>query len=94
MFFALAISLPWIFTIPLALAGVDPSGSTPAKILFAMAGLSPTIAAVLVLFCRLDLAERLRYWQRLRDISRLSAPWLLIALLLVPALTLLAAFLE
>ena len=86
-FFALAIGLSWLFTIPLALSGAALDSSQFAIVLYALGGMGPALAALGLIFFKADSQARQRYWRRLIDVARLRPIWLLITLGLVPAMT-------
>lgn len=91
VFFALTLGLSWIFTVPMALAGLNLQSSPVAMILYALAGLGPAAAAVLLTWFTEDADGRKAYWRRIVDARRISPGWYAVIFLTVPALTLLAA---
>lgn len=91
MYFALALGLSWIFTIPLALAGVNLQSSPVTMISYALAGLGPAAAAILLTYMTQGDEGRKAYWRRILDVRRIPLGWYAVIFLTVPALTLLAA---
>ena len=93
-YFALALGLSWLFTIPLALSGASMGGSLVVNVGFALGGLGPAFSAVILLYSSVDRDERKRYWRRLSDVSRIKPKWLIIVLGLVPAITVISALVD
>jgi membrane protease YdiL (CAAX protease family) len=87
-FLGLAFGISWLFWLPLVLLGWDAT-SLPGVFLLVAGGLGPA-AAELILILRAAPEARHDYWQRLTDVRRIDWRWGAAALLLVPALTVLA----
>lgn len=89
-FFALALGISWACWLVVALTGQDIFGDLEVGLTAVLGGFGPTIAAVVMLYRGGDAAAIRDYWWRVFDWRRIDAPWWLVALLLYPAVTLLA----
>ncbi len=88
IFFGLACGLTWLLDIPMARALLN--GARPSEATMAMAGLSalgPTLAALLVAGFRKELRSVFGHW-------RTHPRWIVLSLLLLPALHLVATLTE
>ena len=83
IFFALTYALSWLFWVPVALSGQDPTASLWA-IPFLLGGFGPSIAGIIMTYRTADRADRRDFWQRFTGFRRISAGWYLFMLLVFP----------
>lgn len=83
IFFALTYALSWLFWVPVALSGQDPTASLWA-IPFLLGGFGPSIAGIIMTYRTADRADRRDFWQRVTGFRRISAGWYLFMLLVFP----------
>jgi membrane protease YdiL (CAAX protease family) len=82
-FFVLALGISWLTWVPLAVSGLEPF-SMPGILLFALGGLGPA-AAELVLILRTAEAVHVRdYWERVLDPRRIELRWALLIVCFFP----------
>lgn len=90
MYFALALGWTWLFSIPaIPLSRGEMTGAV--TVLRILSGIGPAVAALVLLYGKDTPQYRREYWRRLVDFRRIPLQWLGVALLTVPAVTLLAA---
>jgi membrane protease YdiL (CAAX protease family) len=94
IYFALVFVLSWSFTIPAALSGVNLTESLLLMVVYALGGLGPAIAAILLTYLSRDQAAWRDYWRRIVDVKRIPLRWYAVILLLVPAITATAALMD
>lgn len=94
VYVALVYALSWTFTVPLALSGANLGTSPVSMVAYALGGLGPAIAAIVLVYLTQDRAGRRDYWLRIIDIKRIPLRWYGVIVLTVPTLTLLAALLD
>jgi hypothetical protein len=70
-FFGLALTLSWLFWIPLALLGEDPMRS-PYLILMILGGLGPAIAEIILVFGLGTRRQKRDYKHRVLDVRRVG----------------------
>lgn len=88
-FLGLTLLLTWIPWIIAVTAGFEMS-SPGGVILFAIGGIGPTIAAIIMLYHYGDTAARKDYWDRVVNFKRISAKWYIILFTTVPAILLIS----
>jgi membrane protease YdiL (CAAX protease family) len=93
-YFALVFVLSWSFTIPAALSGVNLTDSPLLMVVYALGGLGPAIAAILLTYLSRDRAAWRDYWRRIVDFKRIPLRWYGVIFLLVPAITATAALMD
>jgi membrane protease YdiL (CAAX protease family) len=91
-YFLLALGLGWLFWGPLALPTIMPDSPLWWP-LTALGGLSPTLAAVYLLWRHGMPAQRRDFWRRLIDLRRIPGRWHAAIWLFWPAVSLLAIWL-
>ena len=94
VYFALVYGLSWAFTIPAAISGVSLTDSTALMVIYALGGLGPAAAAILLITLTQDREGRRDYWRRIVDFRRIPLRWYGVILLTVPAITGLAALVD
>ena len=92
-FFVLALTLSWLFWIPLALIGEDPM-QFPYLILMILGGLGPAMAEIVLVFLLGSQEQRRDYRGRLFDVGRIGWRWCVIILLMFPVLNAVATLLS
>ncbi|MEJ2262283.1 MAG: type II CAAX endopeptidase family protein [Anaerolineales bacterium] len=94
VYFALVFALSWSFTIPAALSGANLTESPLLMIIYALGGLGPAVAAILLTYLSRDPAGWRDYWRRIVDVKRIPLRWYGVIFLLVPAITATAALMD
>lgn len=84
------LGLTWLFWITAALTSIPEPAPVPT-VLHYIGGSMPFVVTLAVLFRREDHQYRRSYWLRLVQLRRIPFSWLLLVLLLTPALALLSA---
>ena len=92
-FFALALTLSWLFWIPLALLGEDPM-RFPYLILMILGGLGPAFAEAILIFGFGSRAQKGDYKHRVLDVRRIGWRWAAVILLMFPAINAAATLLS
>jgi membrane protease YdiL (CAAX protease family) len=92
-FFALALTLSWLFWIPLAFLGEDPM-TFPYIILMILGGLGPAMAEFILIFTWGDRAQKRDYRRRVFDVRQISWRWYAIIFLMFPILNAIATLLS
>jgi len=82
-FFALALSLSWLFWIPMALLEGEPM-AFPLIILMMLGGLGPAAAEAVLILGGGTRRQKRDYGRRIFDVSRISPRWLAVTLLFFP----------
>ncbi|HEX9615939.1 MAG TPA: type II CAAX endopeptidase family protein [Anaerolineales bacterium] len=90
LFFFLVYGFTWLFWVPAAVWGA-PEPDALTLMLHYLGGAMPFLVTLALLFLRHDRPFRLDFWRRAVDPRRIGWPWLAFTLLVVPALTGLAA---
>lgn len=85
VFFALALSLSWLFWIPMALLDGEPM-AFPLIILMMLGGLGPAAAEALLILGGGTRCQKRDYARRVFDVSRISPRWLAVTLLFFPVI--------
>jgi membrane protease YdiL (CAAX protease family) len=93
-YFALVYILSWGFTIPAALSGVSLDQSPVLMVIYALGGLGPALAAILLTYLTRGREGRRDYWRRIVDLRRIPLKWYGVIFLTVPAITGLAALVD
>jgi len=94
VYFALVYGFSWVFTIPVAISGVSLTDSTALMGIYALGGLGPAAAAILLTVLTQNQEGRREYWRRIVDFRRIPLRWYGVILLTVPAITGLAALVD
>lgn len=94
VYLAFVFLFSWAFTIPAALSGANLRESPLLMIAYAFAGLGPAVAAITLVYLTQDREGRRDYWRRMIDFRRIPRQWYAAIILLVPAQTALAAWLD
>lgn len=90
LYLLLAYAFTWVFWIPVAWTRQDYQ-SSPLLVAAFLAGVfGPGLAAIILVHLRGDRAERRDFWRRALDPRRVRPVWYLVAILLWPALHLVA----
>ncbi|MDH4208073.1 MAG: CPBP family intramembrane metalloprotease [Anaerolineae bacterium] len=90
LYLVLAYAFAWVFWIPIASTRHDYQ-SSPLLVAALLAGVfGPGLAAIILVYLRGDRAERRDFWRRVLDPRRIQPVWYLTAILLWPALHLVA----
>ena len=89
----LTLGLTWLFWIPAALSGIPEPAPLPS-ILHYLGGSMPFVVVMVILFRQENRAYRREYWRRLVEVKRIPWRWLLLLVLIVPAIYLLAGGLD
>lgn len=84
----------WAFTIPAALSGVSLDESAALMVTYALGGLGPAIAAVLLVYLTQDREGHRDYWRRIVDYKRITPRWYCAIFLTVPVITALAGLVD
>lgn len=74
LFFALALGWSWLLWIPVVLAGTSQL-AFPGFVLYALGGLGPLLAAILLLYRAHSPAKRRDYWRRVVELRRIGLGW-------------------
>ena len=93
-YFVLVFVFSWIFTIPAALSGVNLTESPLLIVVYALGGLGPGVAAILLTYFSRDPVVWRDYWSRIVDFKRIPLRWYGVIFLLVPAITATAALMD
>ena len=94
IYFALVFVFSWSFTIPAALSGVNLTASPLLMAIYALGGLGPAVAAILLTYLSRDRAVWRDYWRRIVDVKRIPIRWYGVIFLLVPAIPSPAALMD
>jgi membrane protease YdiL (CAAX protease family) len=94
VYFALVFALSWSFTIPAALSGVSLTESPLLMVVYALGGLGPAVAAILLTYLSRDREGWRDFWRRIVDVKRIPLKWYGVIFLLVPAITAIAALMD
>jgi membrane protease YdiL (CAAX protease family) len=74
LFFALALGWSWLLWIPAILVGASQL-ALPGFLLYALGGLGPPAAAILLLYRKHPSQDRRDYWRRVVDFRRVGLAW-------------------
>ena len=74
LFFALALGWSWLLWIPVILVGASQL-AFPGFLLYALGGLGPPAAAILLLHLKHPPQDRRDYWRRVVDFRRIGLAW-------------------
>ena len=64
-----------MFTIPAALSGANLTESPVLMVAYALGGLGPAVAAILLTYLTQDREGRRDYWRRIVDFRRIPLKW-------------------
>lgn len=93
-YFVVVFAVSWSFTVPAALSAVNLTESPLLMIVYALGGLGPAVAAILLTYLSRDPVVWRDYWRRIVDFKRISLRWYGVIFLLVPAITAIAALMD
>lgn len=94
VYLALVYAFSWAFTISAAISGVSLTESSALMVVYALGGLGPAAAAILLITLTQDQEGRRDYWHRIVAFRRIPVRWYGVVFLTVPAITGLAALVD
>jgi membrane protease YdiL (CAAX protease family) len=92
-FFLITFVITWFFWWSIVILGLDIS-QMPAPIFFAIAGASPAISTIYLIYSSRDRAQIRDFWQRAFSFRRPGIKYLIISLFLAPLLLLAAGYFD
>jgi len=94
LYLVLAYGLAWMLWIPVALTRQDYQSSPLLLFVVLLGVFGPGMAGIILIYVEGDREKRRDYWQRILDLRRIRSWWVVIIVLLWPALHILALMLN